>query len=348
MNAQRLLIEYLNNSDDNNATHAEALSKAIRQLVRKALTKYAVTDLEDFEDECVVSVWCKIASLQSTDSSISAIDNIEAFIRQTVHNKYCDAIRRKRPKWYNIKLELMETFSGKTNVSGFAMWQNPKTGNRMCGYDEWCGRASSANVRCRALIEDQERFRAQYLSHRTPQELPIYELVAAILDYCGGPVEIDTLTSCIAELIQARNEEPLSIDTLPDPDSDLSAPIDWLISHDIPVEEKVTEAEWFEQVMNWFWKEFLQLSVKQRKAILLGMTSEQVMTIASVVGLAQVADALEMDLENLAELIPGLPLPDSVIATQLGISNRAVPSVRFKAWGRIRRRTRKAGISDEE
>ena len=44
----------------------------------------------------------------------------------------------------------------------------------------------------------------------------------------------------------------------------------------------------------------------------------------------------------------GTPLADAVTAQELGVEPRAVPSVRFKAWGRIRRRTRKSSLFVED
>lgn len=349
MDAQKLLESYLASSDTTRESKAEALYQVLKRLVHKAVARYPTGDLDDFEEECLVAVWCKISVLASSEpEGCSAIENIEAFVRQAVHNRYCDAIRRKRPKWYSIKLELMETLSGKTGVHGFALWQCPKTGVRMCGFSDWQGQYRSATAKCRVLLDDRDRFKSQYLGNREPRELPIYELVGCVFDYCGGPVELDTLTGCIAELIQARNEDLLSIDAVPDTESDSGAPIDWLVSSEEAVEDQVIGSTWFHDVLEWFWKEFLELSVKQRKAMMLGMSPEQVMAIISTVGLDNVAEALELTPGSLSDLISQLPLPDSEIARELNIPIKAVPSVRFKAWARVRRRTQKSGLVPRE
>jgi hypothetical protein len=347
MDAQKLLEAYVGSSGKDSDRYWEALSDTVRELVHKSVGKREVGDLEDFEEECVVAIWSKITALRSDGAAGQGIDNLEAFVRQAVHNRYCDAIRRKRPKWYNLKLELMEIFSGKAGIEGFALWQNPETGARLCGYAQWRNRPRAATVKCRELAENSGKFRAQFLQNRDPQELPTYELAAAVLDYSGGPVDVDALTSCIADLVKARTDEPLSIDAVPDPDSDSAPPVDWLISPDTDVEKQVVDASWFSHVVTWFWKEFVELSPKQRKAILYGMSGEQVMALSSAVGMKEVAKSLEISREQLASLISGLPLPDAATAEELGILTRAVPSVRFKAWGRIRRRTKKSALALE-
>lgn len=347
MNPQELLNAYINAQGTAGDKYWEPLSRAVQQLVHKAAGKRETADLDDFEEECVLSIWAKINALKINDST-SGIDNLEAFIRQAVHNRYCDAIRRKRPKWYNLKLELLEIFSGKANIDGFAIWQNPKSNGKLCGFAEWEGSSLSAAGRCRELLDNADGFKQKLLKNRDPQELPTYELAAAILDYCNGPVDIDILTNCIAELTQTKNLDPLSIDAQADSDDESGSPIDWLVSNDTSVEKQIIDASWFNHVIDWFWGEFAELSLKQKKTLLYGMSSEQMMALVSSVGIKEVSKSLEIDAAKLASLINRLPLADTVIAQELGIQARAVPSVRFKAWGRIRRRTKKSSLAIDD
>lgn len=344
MDAQQLLRAYVGAPGNEGDRYWEALSDVVRALVHKAVAKREIGDLEDFEEECVVAIWMKISSMRS-DEGGTGIDNLEAFVRQAVHNRYCDAIRRKRPKWYNLKLELLELCSGKAGVEGFALWQNPDSNARLCGFDQWRGTATTASVKCREITDNPARFRAKRLQNRDPRELPLYELAAAVLEHCGAAIDVDALTSCIAELVQARTEEPLSIDAQAGGDDDSAAPVDWLISSDTDVEKQVVDSEWFGHVIDWFWKEFVQLSLKQRKALLYGMSGDQVMALAAAVGLHEVATSLEISPQQLASMVSRLPMPDAVTAEELGVETRAVPSVRFKAWGRIRRRTKKSSLA---
>ncbi len=341
---QTLLDAYL--SPRGSQEHAEELSNAIRSLVHRAVGKRETADLDDFEEECITAVWAKISSLKF-DPDASHIDNVDAFIRQAVHNRYCDAIRRKQPKWYNLKLELLDLFSGKTQVSGFALWHSPTTQQRMCGLSQWKGSSKTAASACRRILDSPGNFRARYLDNRDPVEVPTHELAAAMLSCCGEPVDIDTLTNCMVELTRARSYKPLSIDFQPDDDSDAESPVDWLISPESDIETQVTEAAWFGQVMEWFWGEFTLLSVRQRKALLFGMPSDQVIALVAEVGLQETATSVEMTPEQFASLVNELPLSDSVTARSIDVQPRAVPSIRFKAWGRIRRRTRKSNLSDE-
>lgn len=348
MDAQQLLEAYICTPGSAGDRYWEPLSNFVSDLVHRSAAKRETADLEDFEEDCVLAIWTKISALKSGEAE-GSIDNLEAFIRRAVHNRYCDAIRRKRPTWYNLKLELLEIFTGKANIEGFALWQSPDSGARLCGFAAWEGRSPTGAARVRELTDNASGFRTKFLHNRDPKELPTHELAAAVLDFCDAPVDVDALTSCLAELTHVYVAEPLSIDAQPEADDDATAPVDWLISPDIEVEKQVVDAEWFGHVIDWFWREFVDLSIKQRKALLYGMGGDQVMAIVTAVGIAEIAKSLDMNREQFASLISGLPIPDVVTAEELGIPARAVPSVRFKAWGRIRRRTKKSSlIVDDE
>lgn len=347
MNAQQLFDAYIRTESSAADVQREALSVSIRTLVQKSLAKRETSDLEDFEEECVLMIWTRVSAIKS-GAVEGTIDNLEGFVRQAVHNRYCDAIRRKRPKWYNLKLELMEIFSGKAGVKGFAAWQRPDSSGRILGFSEWEGARGSGSAKCRQILENTASFREKHLQNKYPNEVPLSALAAAVLDYCGAPVEVDVLTSCCAELLQARREEPLSIDALPDSDGEGGAPVDWLVSPDTAVEQQVVDAYWFERVVEWFWKEFQELSLKQKKALVYGMAGDQVTALAAIVGMAEISESIEMPLDEFVEFVRKLPIPDALTAEELEIDAKAVPSVRFKAWGRIRRRTRKSSLHAEE
>lgn len=341
---QYYLEKYISLPSGKCDAYLEPLAEEIQKLVKRSLLKRETSDLEDFEQDCLLGIWTRIDAIKRGVVE-TKIENIEAFVRRAVHNRYCDAIRRKRPGWYNLKLELLDIFSGKLNVKGFAIWTVDGASERLCGYDKWNGSPRSATAKCKEITEDARAFTKHMLSNRDPAEVPTVELVCRILDWVGGPVPIDDIVSCIAKLTAVRDPDPLSIDAQPDGSEESDSPIDWLVDSDVNVEKQVIDAGWLDHVLDWFWKEFLLLAPKQRKAIMLGLSSEQVMSIISSVGINTVADALEVTPDRLSALISRLPLPDVVTGDEIGIPARSVPSVRFKAWRRIQRRSRKSGVA---
>ncbi|MEN6519657.1 MAG: hypothetical protein ABFD46_00690 [Armatimonadota bacterium] len=341
---QYYLEQYISLPPGKCDAYLEPLAEEIQKLVKRSLLKRETSDLEDFEQDCLLGIWTRIDAIKRGVVETN-IENIEAFVRRAVHNRYCDAIRRKRPGWYNLKLELLDIFSGKLNVKGFAIWNVDGVSERLCGYGKWNGSPRCATAKCKEITEDSRAFTRYMLANRDPAEVPTVELVCRILDWVGGPVPIDDMVSCIAKLTAVRDPDPLSIDAQPDGDEESDSPVDWLVDSDVNVEKQVVDAGWLDHVLDWFWKEFLLLAPKQRKAIMLGLSSEQVMSIISSVGINDVADALEVTPDRLSALIGRLPLPDVVTGDEIGIPARSVPSVRFKAWRRIQRRSRKSGVT---
>ncbi|HOK55251.1 MAG TPA: hypothetical protein PKV43_12360, partial [Armatimonadota bacterium] len=225
---QQLLQNYINLPPGQCEAYIEPLAEEVRRLVRKSLIKKETGDLEDFEQDCLLGIWTRIDAIKR-GAVEGTIENLEAFVRRAVHNRYCDAIRRKRPAWYNLKLELLDMFSGKLNVKGFAIWNPEGSSERLCGYDKWSSSNRSAAAKCKEICEDQRAFIRNMLQNRDPAEVPTVELACRILDCAGGPVPIDDLVSCIATLTDVRDPDPLSIDTQPEGDDDADSPVDWLV-----------------------------------------------------------------------------------------------------------------------
>lgn len=343
--AQKLLESFIDAPDDG-VQYWEDLSEVIRTVVHKAVSKREISDLEDFEEDCVLAIWSRIISIKTGDSQ-THIENLEAFVRRSVHNRYCDVIRRKRPRWYNLKLELLEIFSGKANVKGFALWQNPDTGERICGFDVWANKIKPNSSKCKELSDKPNGFR-KFINFRNPNELPTYELAAEILKYCASPIDIDNLTNCITDLTQSRILEPFSLDVQISEEGEMGSPVDYLISTEIAVEKQIVDNSWFEHVVEWFWKEFQLLNMKQRKAIIYGLASDQVMALISSIGINKLSASMEMTAAEFVILINQLPIPDSRTAEELQLQPKAIPSIRFKAWERIRRRTKKSNLVENE
>lgn len=343
---QELLTAYITMAEEDDWAYIERISGFIKELVHKAASKREITDFEDFEEECVLAVWSKIRALKSGEST-TQIDNFEAFIRQSVHNRYCDAVRRKRPKWYNLKIEVMEILNGKSNIKGFAYWEEPSTGEKVCGFENWMGSKRPVTSRCREILDQQERFKRKYLNNRQPNEIPVYEMIGIILNYANCPVGVDALTNCIVELTQAKGVETFSIEGMQDDDSESTSGHEWLLSSDVDIEKQVTDSNWFGHVTTWFWDEFETLSVGQKKAILFGMPGDQVLALCTSIGIGKVAQGLQMEPRELADIIDRLPIPDIEIAEKIGSSARSVPSIRFKAWARIRKRTQRSKFVSE-
>lgn len=343
MDAQKLLSSFLNANEYTYTLYWEDLSQFIVKTVRKAAAKRETGDLGDFEDDCIVNIWSKIMAIREGKSKI-AIENLEAFIRAAVHNRYCDAIRKKRPKWYNKKLELLEIFSGKAGIKGVTLIDK-----RLCTYDSWVDDGSKGTHECEKLcnsVDNIQLFKQNYIENHDPNELATYQLACAILNYCGSAVDINTMTSCVIELTQQKDLDIDSLDAPIGSNDKGFTKADTLIAPDSDTATQICNKDWFGTVIKWFVSEFDKLSPKQKKAVLYAMECEEVLHIISAMGATALAKSLEITKIELYELLKTLPLPDAETAQAIGCEARAVPSIRFKAWEKIQRRVKKSGLDD--
>ena len=164
-----------------------------------------------------------------------------------------------------------------------------------------------------------------------PQELA--QLLASLFNYLGGPIEFDELVSGVAA-IQGINDQPL--ESLAD-------------DEDVAFEPVAAEADPAWRVEKKFflqqlWEELQQLPVNQRAALLLnlkdssGFSSITLFPATGIASVRQLAQALEIKPEDLAELWNDLPIEDARIAGLTGLTRQQVINARKSGRERLARR----------
>jgi hypothetical protein len=161
------------------------------------------------------------------------------------------------------------------------------------------------------------------------------QLIAEIFDRNGAPLTLDDLVTIVAELAQIKDNQPqISIDD------------DYVGSYAVSRQEADMSIDQRSQVER-LWLEVCALPLRQRVALLLSLrdaNGRAVLTLLPLIGIAslrQLADALEMPADKLAELWNKLPLEDTTIAESLRVTRQQVINLRKSARSRLARRTRK-------
>jgi len=153
-------------------------------------------------------------------------------------------------------------------------------------------------------------------------------LLEALFKKAGGPVVFDSAVRLIALSmgVVERAETEASSMPLADP---------------APLPDAAPERrQWLERL----WSEIIELQPRQRAALLLNLRDEAgacattVFVASGVAGLADLAAALNMPVEEFAELWRGMPLEDLQIAERLSITRQQVINLRKCARERLARR----------
>lgn len=181
------------------------------------------------------------------------------------------------------------------------------------------------------------------LARRDPARMALSDLIVAMLEWAGGPVTLEDLTSAVAHLAGVRDRRPLSADVT---EAGRDSPIlrSGATSH-------AEQAEAW-SYLKWLWAEIRELPSRQRAALLLNLRDDggaSVLPLLVLTGIATpgtLASVLELTEADLRGLWPQLPADDATIAARIGITRQQVINLRKAARLRLLRRSRRAGLHD--
>lgn len=272
-------------------------------------------------------------------ASDKVINNFRSYVAVITFHACYKYFRRKNPQRGQLKDKLRYLFN---NRPRFSLWQTSDE-QWVCGFTEWqqpaqqIVRAGQLNqllqsspkeLRSRLAFEDQ--------SGAAAAASRLEELVPAVLNCAGRPIEFDELVDAIAEL-QGIKKEQESRDAddedveremakVPDPRPDVGAE---------------AEQRFYLQKL---WEEICLLPLRQRVALLLNLKDAKgrgmisLFPLMGIAGMQQIATALEIRPERFAELWNDLPWEDAQIAEHLGATRQQIVNLRKCARERLSRR----------
>src|SRR5205085_681932 len=263
-----------------------------------------------------------------------AIENYRGYIAVTAYHACDGYLRKKYPHRHSLKNQLRYVL---THHEGFAVWESAG-GVWLCGFARWRdGQRAARQSKLREFVERPGA--SDCCAKQAGEKLHPPDLLAAIFEYTGEPVELDNLVSAVAELWHVKDQVSRSNSI----EADTPASAAHTETSD-QLETKIDQRTHLEQL----WAEICELPLRQRVALLLGLRDAQgrgvlaLLPLIQIASLRQIAEALSMPAESLASLWNQLPLEDSAIAEALGVTRQQVVNLRKCARERLRRRTRKA------
>lgn len=304
----------------------------IRNKLRVGLS--ADRDLTDEEaadliSEVTLKLVRRLRELKS-DPSAKGIKNFRGYVAVTAYHACDEYLRKKYPKRYSLKNQLRYVL---THREGFAVWENDE-GGLFCGFAEWKNHEhSTRQARLSELLD-----KLTLLTASTSAKLSLPDLVAAIFNRNGEPLELDGLVSLVADLWQIKDDPSPSVSI----DDASTAYADQANSRQ-QLDAKIDQRSQLERL----WAEICELPPRQRVALLLSLRDANgrgVLTLLPLTGIAsirQIAEALAMSAEKLATLWNQLPVEDVMIAASLGVTRQQVINLRKCARARLLRRIRK-------
>lgn len=310
----------------------------IRRKLHVSLNGYghtrAVQEAEDVRGEILLHLIARLNALRA-DNDSGAIANFRSYVAVVAHNACHEFLRRKYPERQRLKNRLRYLL---THQSGFALWETEQ-GEWLCGLDAWRGKAleQQSAGRLNELRNDPRAEERLGLSGRNLQMINAAELVSAVFQSAGGPLELDDLVGTIAWL-QGIKDNPL--ESLPDDYEERDDPYEGIAAAGADIAGELEQRRYVELL----WREICALPVRQRTALLLNLRDDKggdviaLFPMMGVANLREIAGALEMPAEDFAALWHDLPLDDTTIAERLGLKRQQVINLRKSARERLARR----------
>lgn len=302
------------------AGHAEPVIKGVIRFKLRFNSHQETqrAEADDIHQDVVLQLVTQLQRFRKLPAT-HPITDVRGMAAIIAHRTCARWMRRQFPERHALKNRLHYLL---TRQRGFALWdENAKP---VAGFAVWQQQKKTV---VRNVI-DVEKLPAHI---RKTQELA--ETVASLFDYAGDPIEFDELVTAVAA-IQGISDQPVESlaedqdggfdPATPDPDPA------WRI-----------EKKMFLQRL---WEELTQLPVNQRAALLLNLKDASgfgCITLFPAIGIAtirQLAAALELPAERLAELWNELPIEDSRIAELIGLTRQQVINARKSGRERLARR----------
>jgi hypothetical protein len=288
-------------------------------------------DREDISSEVVLEVLLRLRELRS-DADNLCISNFRSYVAAITNRACSEYLRRLKPQRARLKNRLRYIL---THAPDLGLWATAR-GEWFCGLKTQQGRESfHRSTRVQQLLDDPQLVGEMAPSNGDFSNSTQLDQLEAIFKLANEPIAFDDLIRIIAELWGVKDQMPASAVQLDGVDSQGE-----LRDVQVDVSTEVEQRIYLRHI----WKEIRDLPPKQRSALLLNLkdpSGQSVIALLPIVGIAslhEIAAALEMSDERLAELWNDLPLEDAVIASQLRVTRQQVINLRKSARERLARR----------
>lgn len=311
---------------------APVVSKIIRYK-----TRGANEEGEEIYSDVMLQLVGRLQQLRAVGNG-NSIDDFNSYVAVTTYNACDRFLSRKYPQRRRLKNGLRYLL---THREGFALWQDEKL-NYVGGFRRWQFGASrdDSSLKIQSLREDARAFeRDAAVQNSWSEQKNAYELLTAIFEWTGAPVEIDLLVNVCAAWWNIT-DETIEVDAANTNEKGEQRPN---MQHADARPDAYTETERRDYLQR-LWNEIADLPPRQRAAVLLNLKDENgrgVIDLWLVVGVAtveKIAAVLEMSTEAFAELWNDLPLDDNRIAEKLNLTRQQVINLRKSARERLARR----------
>jgi DNA-directed RNA polymerase specialized sigma24 family protein len=287
-------------------------------------------DVDDVASNALVQLLGRLDRLKSGEGQ-PAVRNFSGYVAVTGYNACNEYFRARKPAWLSLSMKLRYLM---THSPRLALWDTAE-GQEVCGFERSRGRTPVSDT---ASLGDA---RSKFRQSSDPSRLSTGELAEAILQAAGAPIVFDAFVEIAADWSGVKEAQVQSLDK----DRDEEAkPWERLPDSQATAETKLIDRHYLERL----WAEICALPIPHRKALLLNLNDGaggdiQLFVHLGIASVEQIAKALEMMPMEFAMLWNELPLDDTRIGRELGISRQDVANRRSAARKKLARQMKESG-----
>lgn len=318
---------------------SEHVEPIVKQILRYKLQFYygrsdgkiRNPDAEEVFNEIQLHLLKRLRELKK-DSSNGSVGNLHSYVATAARHTCDEYLRHKYPRRRNLKDKIRYHL---TTHDEFALWENGEH-NWLAGLAAWNHQAKTAvSTHNSHWTPELQTFIQTKLQDTDVRHLKLDALMRAVFQAWGEPLELDSLTAVIAKLSGVEDYPEESIE------DEGNGHLAQRLATAQAAPDTIAE---YHQRLEKLWAEIRQLPRRQRVALLLNLRNPQrinVITLLPATNIAtfeQIAETLEIPLEQFENLWANLPMDDASIAQMLGATRQQVINLRKNARDRLMRR----------
>jgi RNA polymerase sigma factor (sigma-70 family) len=310
---------------------SEQVLPLIREVIRSNLRgARGLQDAEDVTAEVVLRLLKKLRDLKLNPTEATA-GGFRGYVAVAAYNACYEYLRREYPDRSRLKARLRYALR---RGREFALWLGEGR-QWLCGFAAWrYAFPLAGDVALLHELKDETQTSVEACRLRDmAQDAEPAQLLTAIFNWTGKPVEFDDLVDAVAHLRRVEGGAALAMEsideTLPDPQEDTDARIERRL------------------YLQRLWVEISALPLRQRHALLLNLRDDKgrdlttLLAHSRIATFREIAEALDMTAEEFIGIWKELPLDDGAIAGRLGLTRQQIINLRLSARRRLERRLRK-------
>lgn len=309
----------------------------IRQVLRRKFGFYVSgqginknsQDAEDLYQEAMTRVVQVLNQLQAS-SNPTDIENFKAYVSRVASNICIDFIRDKSPARSRLNTSVRDLLRRHEDLASWVY-----NDEILCGFVTWrnTGKSTFSDQESRDIETKLEAFKSARFSDEDVRLAPLSQIVVELLDWIGGPIEVDRLVRMVGYLQKIRDDR---IESLTE-----QAAARWQahLSANTPSGEFHVEAN---ELLARLWRAVAHLPAEQRDSFAFrfedpaGQDFFTVLLAAGIVNWDELATGMGRSVEEVGRLSTRMPMDGTAAADELGVSRKRVWKWRFRAIQRLK------------